>query len=270
MSDIITSVHSQAAIQAHIANFAAFWSGYGAAPGSELLDTPEITSFITGIPFPLFNGVLRANLNPETADTTIQGVTDRLKARRVPALWWLGPMTEPAKLGDILIRHGFALAGTTLAMGIELQAVASDRPLPPGLHIARVDSPETLRTYLHTLVIGSGFPAPLLEPLLNIEQGAPPPPGAELRRYLGLLDGKPVAASAMVLHAGMAGIYAVATLPEARRQGIGGAMTWHPLREAFEGGYRVGVLQASTMGYPVYQKLGFEIAFLFDMYVWQP
>jgi ribosomal protein S18 acetylase RimI-like enzyme len=267
MLDIITTVDSEASIQAHIENFTAFWSSYGVAPGGELGNTPELTSFVTGIPFPLFNGVLRAKLNPETVDTAVQAVVERFKERSIPAFWWVGPTTEPANLGDILSRHQFTFAGHTPGMAIDFQAVAWDKPLPAGLRIARVDDPQMLKTYLHTLATGSGIPAPLHDMLLKAEQGATPPPGAELRRYLGLLDGKPVATSAMVLHAGVAGIYAVATLPEARRRGIGGAMTMFPLLEAFEQGYRIGVLQASGMGFPVYQKLGFRTVFSFALYL---
>ena len=77
------------------------------------------------------------------------------------------------------------------------------------------------------------------------------------KRYIGFLGEKPVATSALVLDSGVAGIYAVATIPEARRKGIGEFMTVVPLLEAEQMGYRVGILQASSMGYPIYKRIGF-------------
>jgi ribosomal protein S18 acetylase RimI-like enzyme len=56
----------------------------------------------------------------------------------------------------------------------------------------------------------------------------------------------------------VAGIYDVATLPEARGRGIGSTLTLVPLLDARRVGYRTGVLQSSEMGYEVYQKMGFQ------------
>ena len=74
----------------------------------------------------------------------------------------------------------------------------------------------------------------------------------------------------MTLVGGIAGVFCVATIEAARRRGIGAAVTLAPLLDARAAGYQIGVLQASEMGYPVYQRIGFTEQFRYHDYLWSP
>lgn len=79
------------------------------------------------------------------------------------------------------------------------------------------------------------------------------------RIFVGRLAGQPVATSVLFTGGGVASVYGVATLPAARKRGIGGAITLMPLLEARAQGERYAVLFATEMGIHTYQRIGFSI-----------
>ena len=90
-----------------------------------------------------------------------------------------------------------------------------------------------------------------------------------MRSYLAVLNGQAVGTSQLFLSAGVAGIYSVTCLPEARRQGVGAAITLAALLEARMMGYRISILQASEQGCNVYRRLGFQAYDKLNIYLWE-
>ena len=71
-------------------------------------------------------------------------------------------------------------------------------------------------------------------------------------------EGRPVATAQAVLSRGVAGVYYVGVLPEARGRGLAELVTHAVTQRAFDLGAPVVVLQATPMGEPVYLRMGFE------------
>ena len=91
----------------------------------------------------------------------------------------------------------------------------------------------------------------------------------QFRTYLALSNGNPVGTLQLFLSKGVAGIYHVTCIPEARGQGIGSAVALAPLVDALQMGYRIGILQASKGGYNVYRRLGFQDFGNLSVYLWE-
>jgi ribosomal protein S18 acetylase RimI-like enzyme len=83
-------------------------------------------------------------------------------------------------------------------------------------------------------------------------------PDSPMQLFAAFEYGQMLSTSQLFLHDGIAGIYCVTTHPDARGRGLGAAITAEPLKIAAKLGYRTTILQASTMGLPVYERLGFE------------
>lgn len=152
-------------------------------------------------------------------------------------------------------------------MAIELAELDDQLESLSNFTIEKVAGAERQSLWARTAGAGTGFPDAVTDAMAQLEATLNDPQYKAQQRYIGFLNGDPVATSALVLDSGVAGIYAVATLPEARRKGIGRIMTIVPLLEARELGYRVGILQASSLGYPIYKKIGFRDVCTYRLYL---
>jgi len=246
------------------------WKTYGRASGRELTEGEELVRVLTGVPSPLFNGVFRARLPADSIERTIGETLAALARWDVPLFWWVGSDTRPPDLGTHLVQAGFVHAGAAPGMAADLVSLPLDMPVGPRFTIDVVEDEEQLDTWAHVAAKGAEYPLPVQEALVELERDVGLCPEVPLRRYTGHQDGVPAATSELVLHSGVAGIYAVATLPQARRQGIGAAMTCLPLRDARAEGYRVGTLQSSEMGYSLYRRLGFQDVCKTQVYLMEP
>ena len=268
MHPIQQDISPAAMVHAIERNTEEFLLALGRAGGGEERNDEHLRWTIGGSPIDYHNAVTHADLTPETADEAIAASIERMKALGVPGTWHVGPSMRPADLGDRLRRHGFLFGGEEVGMAVHLRNLSPRPATPDGLTIERIRDLSGLETWTNTLA--SGFGAGPHEAVWVGQMYAKLGFGDDdpWRHYLAKVGGSPVATTSMFLGAGVAGIYFVFTRPEGRRQGIGGAITWHALQDAGELGFRVGVLGASEMGESVYRALGFQEYCRIGIYEW--
>jgi GNAT superfamily N-acetyltransferase len=267
MQEIIEDTSSNQLLIALESNMIAFWSAYGRANGATIQATSNVVWFYTGIQAPLFNGVLFTHLEPNGVKETIDGLQAKIDQQGAPALWWIGPQSMPAQLESLLQHHGLQPAGEVPGMAIDLVMVENKPETITDFAIQKVSNAAMQALWARTAAIGTGFTAVATDAMVRLEASLTDPLYTAQHRYIGLLNGTPVATSALVLDSGVAGIYAVATIPQARGKGIGRLMTEMPLLQARQIGYRVGILQASSMGYSIYKKIGFKDVCRYRLYI---
>jgi predicted GNAT family acetyltransferase len=233
----------------------------------EVIRVEETAICFTGLPLAMFNGTVCPRFSPETADQHIDWIIEQARSRRVPMLWQIGPGSAPANLEERLRHRGMVAGGVLPGMAADLTSLSPEEP-PEGVSISRIRDLDTLRASATLLCESFEIPLDLLDPLVRILAVAGTSDDAHMVHYGAGIDGKLVAVSSVIYGAGVAGIYNVATDDRFRGRGIGRAVTLAPLLDARRKGYRVGILQSSTMGLSVYRRLGFEHYCDFTVYVW--
>ncbi|MFI7064123.1 GNAT family N-acetyltransferase [Kribbella sp. NPDC050124] len=244
-------------------NAAELLMAMGAAGGGVQRDDGTVRWTIGGSPLDYHNAVVAADLTAEDVDSTIAASRELMRQYGVPGTWHVGPSMRPADLGDRLRAAGFRYDGGEPGMAVKLSELHEPRDVA-GFELTRVTTDEALATWEATL--GRGFGEGEKEARWVAEVYRRLGYGDPWRHYLGFLDGEPVATTTIFLGAGVAGVYFVMTVPEARRRGIGAAITYAALRQAH--GVEYAVLGSSAAGFSVYAALGFQQRCTIDFYAW--
>ena len=255
--------------------------------GGELQETDRLCRHLTFPTNPMFKGVWRTRLSAAEADGAIDETIEWFRKRNAPYFfWWTGYDTQPADLGERLAARGLISMEEQqqqLASGIistesgspcmvaDLQQMneVALTTVPAEFTIEEVRDEKMLFDFKRVFVETYGIPEwagqAWVDATLHGGIGRTP-----WKMFVGYLNGTAVATNMLFNGGGVASVYAVATLPSAQRQGIGGAITLKPLLEAREMGYRYAVLFATEMGVPVYERLGFrQTGARIDRYLWR-
>lgn len=233
-------------MQQVLQSFEAWLPSFALFPGAEVRRFGGVTAWTSDVPVPFFNGAYGI---PEAS---VDDVLPFLEGR--PVLWAVPP---PGGIEDDLAARGFALTEIP-GMHVEL-AQLPELVVPDGVEIRAVDEDRPLLAAATTIAFTTnGFPEEVTEPMLEMLDRTPD--RALFQFFLATVDGVPAAASALLVTGDTAGLYNVGTLPEFRRRGLGRLVSLAALEAGRVRGCRVGVLDASPDGEPVYRALGFEEA----------
>ena len=147
----------------------------------------------------------------------------------------------------MLERAGHELDATPTAMVLDLDGMPE--PEPGDLDW---DSEATLEEVCSINDRAYGYEAG------TFARGLGTPPDGVLRLYRARLGGRPVCVTGTLDLDGDCGVYWVATLPEARGRGLTTRLMHVALEEGRERGCDISTLQATKLGAPVYEKLGYR------------
>lgn len=232
-------------------NLATTWSCIGASAGSDREDDGLAVRVASGLPIAFFNGAFcRRPVAPSDADAVVDAAIGFFGARTLPWLLWTRAGIDIA-LSAACARAGLREVGGPPAM--VMAAIPREAPaLPDRVQVARA-SVADLGLVQQILADGFGMPIEVAQtfmsgPFLHTDGTAV---------VIGLLDGRPMTTALVHVSGRTAGIYNVATLPDARGRGLGAAATWAAVMAGGEMGAEHAALQSSPSGYPVYARMGF-------------
>ena len=224
------------------------------APGNLIVRDAGVALIATGLPLRLFNQVLIES--EEATDGAVEAAVARTQERGDKFVVNLRGGTDDRFL-PLMARLGLVpVSETSWLPGLALHPVPVEAPPPlPGHQIRAVDDTAGVEDHIVAASAGFEMSESLLRGIVNASLLEHP----DVAIYVGYASGMPVSTGLGVRTGRTIGVYNISTIPAFRKRGLGAAMTARVAADGAGAGCDVAILQATAMGLPVYQRLGYRV-----------
>lgn len=231
------------------------WAG-SSAPGSRVLELDGVSAAI--VPATPKRSIINsvAYDKPESLAAALPELTVAYEDAGIEA-WLVWTPEIDAGVVDLLAGGGHRLDGAPLAMMLDLRSWE-----PRELGDLDWDDRASVEEVggINDLAYGLEPPDGLTPAMRQ------PSPSIESRLYRARVDGEVVCVLGTIDHPSSVGVYFVGTKPAHRGKGLAARLMAAALIEARDRGASVSSLQASKLGFPVYERLGYAPHFGIHLY----
>lgn len=224
--------------------------------GARVLEQDGLVLVVGAVPSP----VITNTILPVSNDVGIDAI------RRAVAVYdEVGhhPSIQTRDHADAALEPQLAADGWEIAIklpGMVLDSRGPDADPPVGVAIRTVATEHDREAWLEAGLGGFASDEMDREALRSVASHLGAVTGGSVMSFYGLTDDRPVATAQVFVDPesrfGVVGW--VGTLPEYRRRGIGRAVTRVAANAGFDMGAELVGLQATSAGFPIYEKLGFR------------
>ena len=246
-------------------NWIAYLTGVGScSPSVEIERHGGVVGLRSSMPFDWFNQVMVERDDARASDLLaaalpghrgtdgpIVRLRDGLDDRFIPDL---------ARAGWVAAGQGTVTPGM---VAFPIDHMATIAPDLEGFEIRRVTDPRGIED--HRAVVTEGFGVARSVAVGTTDLGLLDVRDAMI--YVGYAGGLPVTSGLGWRSGRTIGVYAISTVPAARHRGYGEAMTARVVADGIAAGCDVAALQASELGRPIYERLGFRVDVRYRAYV---
>lgn len=232
-------------------HFVRTWTMIGTGAGGTLVCNDDFQLTLAAIDHIPYNHVQRCTPTRDVEDV----IDDVLRViGDHDAIWSVTPSSAPPDLAARLEARGSERYSLLSGMAMDL-AGALPAPRRTDVVVEEV-TPGRLPVWVDLVLDQWHLPPDDRAVLLDMhrEFGF-----RDVRRWLGLLDGAPVARVSVAVHEpGCAGIYGMGTRPEVRGGGLASTLLCAVLGQLRDSGIETVVLQSTPMAVELYRQVGFE------------
>lgn len=238
------------------------------SPAVESEGEPGIEMWATPVNWQYVNGIYISRNAQESEDVLERAQTFFARNAIDRYMVWMDEGVNVSTWLPHLSRNGLVHDPGSPLLVLDMSSHRADDPIAPDLRIEQVGDAAGLDLWARTSAAGFDFSAEIAEGKAELwtSYGLKGP----MEFFIGFEKETPVTTAAVHYTPEVADLVIISTIASARKKGYGGAITRAAALAGKARGYRYAVLSASSMGKPVYERLGFVVVGQLDNFAQPP